>query len=162
LRQAPSFAGNYFEAHNVHTKPEEKLIDLVIALEVLFSPGRVGELRFRIGQRAAILLGRTADEKVSIKNFLMRVYDARSGLVHSGESPFSPNANRKLTNEDLGRLGDDVRQAILRLFILHWRGEADKEKMHALLDKCALDQFVLDRLLSDADVESALPSMLSS
>jgi hypothetical protein len=162
LRQATSFAGNYFEGHNTHTKPEEKLIDLVIALEVLFSPGREGELRFRIGQRAAILLGKTADERASIKDFLMHVYDARSDLVHSGESPFSPNASKKPTNEDLGRLGDYVRQAILRLFILHWRGEADKKKMHSLLDRCALDQSSLDRLLSDADVDSALSSILSS
>ena len=145
-----------------HTKPEEKLIDLVIALEVLFSPGREGELRFRIAQRAAILLGKTADERVSIKDFLMHVYDARSGLVHSGESPFSPDASKKLTNEDLGRLGDYVRQAILRLFILHWRGETDKKKMHSLLDRCALDQSWVDNLLSDADVDSALPSILSS
>ena len=162
LRQATSFAGNYFEGHNTHTKSEEKLIDFIIALEVLFSPGREGELRFRIGQRAAILLGKTADERASIKDFLVRVYDARSDLVHSGESPFSPNASRKLAKEDLGRLGDYVRQAILRLFILHWRAETDKKKIHSLLDRCALDQSSLDRLISDTDVDSALASILSS
>jgi len=161
LRQATSFAGNYFEGHNARTKPEEKLIDLVIALEVLFSPGR-DELRFRIAQRAAILLAKNADERVSIKHFLMRIYDARSGLVHAGESPFSPTAKKKLTNEDLARLGDYVRQAVLRLFILHWRGEVDKEKVQGLLDKCALDQSSLASLLSNADVDAALSSIISS
>lgn len=162
LRQATSFAGNYFEGHNAHTKPEEKLIDLVIALEVLFSPGREGELRFRIGQRAAILLGKTADERVSIKDFLMHVHDARSGLVHSGESPFLPTAKKKLTNEDLARLGDYVRRAILGLFVMHWRGETDKRKVHDFLDKCALDESVQGKLLSDTDLDSALPGILSS
>jgi hypothetical protein len=162
LRQATSFAGNYFEGHNARTKPEEKLIDLVIALEVLFSPGREGELRFRIAQRAAILLGKTADDRMSIKDFLVGVYDARSGLVHAGESPFSPTAKKRLTNEDLVRLGDYVRQAILRFFILHWRGEADKQTVQGLLDKCALDQTSLDRLLSHADIDAALSGILSS
>ena len=162
LRQATSFAGNYFEGHNTHTKLEEKLIDLVIALEVLFSPGKEGELRFRIAQRAAILLGKTADDRISIKDFLVRVYDARSGLVHSGESPFSPTAKEKLTSEDLARLGDYVRQAILGLFVVHWRGETDKKKVHNFLDKCALDESAQKKLFSDADFDSALPSILSS
>lgn len=161
LRQATSFAGNYFEGHHARTKPDERLIDLVIALEVLFSPGW-NELKFRIAQRAAILLAKNADERMSIKDFLMRIYDARSKLVHAGESPFSPTAKKKLTSEDLARLGEYVRQAILRLFILHWRGETDKEKMQTLLDKCALDQSLLDKLLKDVDVEAALPSILTS
>lgn len=162
LRQATSFAGNYFEGHNARTKPEEKLIDLVIALEVLFSPGREGEMRFRIAQRTALLLGKTADDRMSIKRFLIRIYDARSGLVHAGESPFSSTAKNKLTSEDLARLGDYVRQAILRLFILHWRGETDKNNMQALLDRCALDQSSLTSLLSNSDIDAALPSILSS
>jgi len=128
LRQATALAGDYFEGHHKRTKPEEKLIDLVIALEILFSPSREGELKFRITQRAAILLGKTAPERVSVKDFLRRVYDARSGLVHSGESPFSPKAKEKLTDRDLACLGDYVRQAILRLFTLHWRGETEKDK----------------------------------
>ena len=92
----------------------------------------------------------------------MRIYDARSGLVHAGENPFSSTAKKKLTSEDLARLGDYVRQAILRLFILHWRGERDKNKMQVLLDRCALDQSLLIGLLSSADIDSALPSILSS
>lgn len=162
LRQATSFAGNYFEGHNARTKPEEKLIDLVIALEILFSPAKEGELRFRIAQRAAILLGKTADDRISIKDFLVDIYDTRSGLVHAGESPFLPSAKKKLTSEDLARLGDYVRQAILRLFILHWRGETNKDRMQSLLDRCALDESSLGRLLADADVDTALSSILSS
>jgi len=162
MRQATSFAGNYFEGHNARTKPDEKLIDLVIALEVLFSPGREGEMRFRIAKRAALLLGKTADDRALIKEFLVRIYDARSGLVHAGESPFSPTAKKKLSSEDLARLGDYVRQAILRLFILHWRGERDKNNMQALLDRCALDQSSSTSLLSDADIDAALLSILSS
>lgn len=162
LRQATALAGDYFEGHHKRTKPEEKLIDLVIALEILFSPGKEGELKFRITQRAALLIGETAPERVDIKNFLRRMYDARSRLVHAGESPFLPTAKEKLTDEELARLGDYVRQAILRLFILRWRGKTKKDEVEALLDKCALDQSVLDELLANSNFDSALAEILAS
>lgn len=161
FRQATAFAGDYFEGHHKRTKPEEKLVELVIALEILFSPTREGELRFRIAQRAAVLLGKTATERVFIRDFILRIYDARSKLVHSGESPFLATDKKKITDEDLTRLADYVRQAILRLFTLHWRGETEKDKVQALLDRCALDQSALDKLLSDSDFDSALTEILA-
>lgn len=162
LRQANALAGNYFEDHHKRIKPEEKLIDLVIALETLFSPSRESELRFRIAQRAAILLGKTATERESIRDFILRVYDARSGLVHAGESPFSVAAKKKLSEEDLVRLADYVRQAVLRCFILRWRGESEKEKVQTLLDKCALDGLLLGELHSKSDFEAAISEILAS
>lgn len=162
LRQATALAGDYFEGHHKRTKPEEKLVDLVIALEILFSPSREGELRFRIAQRAAILLGKTPAERISIKDFILRIYDARSGLVHAGESPFSAKAKKKLTNDDLARLADYVRQAMLRLITLRWRGETEKDRMQATLDHCALDQSAQDTFLTRSDFESALPEILAS
>jgi hypothetical protein len=162
LRQATAFAGNYFEDHHKRTKPEEKLIDLVIALETLFSPSREGELKFRIAQRGAVLLGETADDRIAIRDFLGSIYDARSALVHAGESPFSATAKKKLADGDLTRLADYVRQAILRLFILHWKGEAKKDAVQSLLDKCALDPSCLDKLHTDTNVETALSAIVDS
>jgi hypothetical protein len=162
LRQATALAGNYFEDHHKRVKPEEKLIDLVIALETLFSPSRESELRFRIAQRAAILLGKTAPEREIIRGFILRVYDARSGLVHAGESPFSTAAKRKLSDEDLVHLADYVRQAVLRCFILRWRGESEKEKVQTLLDKCALDGLLLGKLHATSDFETAISEILAS
>lgn len=162
LRQTTALAGNYFEDHHKRVKPEEKLIDLVIALETLFSPSRENELRFRIAQRAAILLGKTAPERESIRDFILRVYDARSGLVHAGESPFSAAAKKKLGDEDLVRLANYVRLAVLGYFLLRWRGESEKGKVQALLDKCALDGISLSELHLKSDIEVAIPEILAS
>lgn len=162
LRQATALAGNYFEDHHKRIKPEEKLIDLVIALEILFSPSRENELRFRIAQRAAILLGKTAPDRESIRDFILRVYDARSGLVHAGESPFSTATKKKLNDEDLVRLADYVRQAVLRCFLLRWRGESEKDRLQSLLDKCALDGLLLDKLHSQSDFDAAISEILAS
>lgn len=38
LRKATSIAGNYYESHHGRTTSEDKLVDLVISLEALFSP----------------------------------------------------------------------------------------------------------------------------
>jgi len=162
FRQATAIAGDYFEGHHKKTKPEEELVDLVIALEILFSPSRDGELRFRIAQRAAVLLGGTAVDRLAIRDFLLDVYDARSALVHAGESPFSAKAKKKLTDEDLARLADYVRQAILKLFILRWRGKIKKEEVQAFLDKCALDVSSLDKLHADTDIEAAISEITAS
>ncbi len=96
LRKATAIAGNYYESHHTRTADEDKLIDLVISTEALFSPGLEGELKFRIAQRGALLLGAEASERRRVFKLLRRAYDARSALVHGGESPFltgkfSPN-----------------------------------------------------------------------
>jgi hypothetical protein len=81
LRQAIATAGDYYEGHHTRTGREDQLVDLVIALEALFSPSRGGELAFRIAHRAALLLGSDLEERKTIAAFLKKVYGGRSHLA---------------------------------------------------------------------------------
>lgn len=170
LRLANSLAGNYYEGHYRRREDErdQKLIDLVIALETLFSPRKEGELRFRIAQRAAILLGKDAEERKSLMKFFKTVYDARSQIVHSGISAFRPPELPKglakglttLTDEQLVLLGDYLRQATLKILTLVWRGKEEREEVNSLLDTAALDETTRLQIFKESDFELALEELL--
>jgi hypothetical protein len=162
LRRATATAGDYYEGHHRRATPGDRLIDLVIALEALFSPKEKTELRFRISHRAALLLGNHSSERAEIAHFLRRVYDGRSALVHEGANPFVPRLTKgkakpaKLSSDDLRRAGDLVRQAILRLVVLYLRGEPERERALQRIENCAYDPTTLDALRQDSDLERFL------
>lgn len=158
LRETTDVAGTYFESHHKRVVLEEQLIDLAIALEALFSPDeKQGEFRFRIGQRAAILLGRTFEDRKEIAAFVRKAYDARSGLVHSGKSPFQSG---NFSESDLARLGNLIREAILRFMALYIGGIRDKKSIHDRLDKCAYDSSLADKMIEESSPERALAMLL--
>ena len=153
LRKSLELAGNYYEVHSTRSRLEDQLIDLVIALEALFSPGKEGELRFRISQRAAILLGNNPTEKLEIAGFIKKMYDARSKLVHEGKSPF---LNGDLSNVEVIKLGNYVRNSILRLLTMLFRGETKIEKVRTNLDECAFNEALIKKIQEDSDIDKFL------
>jgi len=161
LRRAIATAGDYYEGHHRRTSPEDQLIDLAIALEALFSPTEATELRFRIAHRAALLLGTDPEDRRSLLRFLRKVYDARSGLVHEGKSPFVAKDGRgqnapDLTSDDLQRLADLVRQAILRLGVWYARERPTRDQALGHIENCAYDPSTLGGLRQKTDVEAFL------
>jgi hypothetical protein len=171
LRLAGGLAGNFYEWHyrRQEIERDQKLIELVIALETLFSPGREGELRFRIAQRASMLLGKDSRDRKNLMRFFKLVYDARSQLVHSGISAFYPSDHTKslvkdlkvLNDQQLSDLGDYVRQATLRMLALVWRGRQHREEVNALLDEAALDESIRARMLKESDIDLAIEELLN-
>jgi hypothetical protein len=157
LRQAIATAGEYYEGHHRRVSAGDRLIDLVIALEALFSPKGPTELSFRISHRAALLLGRDPGERREIGHFLRTIYSGRSKLVHEGANPFVPSKKRgSLSDGDLRRTGDLVREAILRLAVLYLRGEQDRERAMKRIEDCAYDPMVLEALRRESDLEAFL------
>jgi len=153
LRKSTSIAGNYYESHQTRTTLEDKLIDLVISLEALFSPGLEGELRFRIALRGAMLLGDDPESKRRIFNLFKRAYDARSSLVHGNESPFQTG---KFTHSELTELGSEIRVAVLRLLALHMRGHRKRDETLAWIDDSAFSAERHRQLLDDSNFEKYL------
>jgi hypothetical protein len=162
LRRAIYTAGEYYEGHHKRTKQEDQLIDLVIALEALFSPSEKVELGFRISHRAALLLGNDAEQRRELARFFRRVYNGRSVIVHEGKSPFVAKVKTRkhtqplLSVGDLGRAGDLVRQAILRLSILYARGHHDRESALQHIEDSGYDPMTLAKLRQDTEADRFL------
>ena len=80
--------------------PEDTIIDLCIALEALLSEGS-GSLSYKLGMRAAILVGNTIEEKRYIVNLISDAYSMRSAFVHGNSSTTSQKL--KLSLSDLSK-----------------------------------------------------------
>lgn len=81
-----------FNAAVAEERPEDRLLDLVIALEAILLHGPQkeelrGEKRFRFSINGAYLLSTEPQERKRIFRELREAYDRRSGVVHGGKLP---------------------------------------------------------------------------
>lgn len=121
---------------------EEKIIDLMISLESLFSKEK-DELGLRYSLRASYLLsvGQEAKRPDIFRN-IHSLYNKRSEVVHGTE-------NVMLEYKDITFLQENVREAIKRLIHI----EMPKQKILELLDESAYDdekRVVLSKIVAEA------------
>jgi hypothetical protein len=94
-----SFAGE-------RRRPDDRLLDLMIAAESLFLghlPEREGELRFRLSLHAAHLIGQDLSERKEVARLMRLAYDTRSAIVHGGipdPAKWGSSASHPLTLEE--------------------------------------------------------------
>lgn len=99
-------------------RPEDIVVDLMIALESLFLDQEPGEFGYRLGMRVASLLGRPTSERQKIFAFISISYKQRNKIVHGGEIPKHvriPNEGNVEFKSFVSRLEDYVRQSIRKL-----------------------------------------------
>ena len=66
-------------------RPDDGLIDAVIAWENLFGHGGTTEVGFRVTSALTLLVERNVDRREEQRRELQRLYDARSKIVHGAE-----------------------------------------------------------------------------
>ena len=84
---------------------EDKLIDYMIGLEALYLPDGSAELSFRLSVRVAFLLSSKIERKNTYE-FLKKIYDVRSSIVHG-------NKKYKLNIEDIRKLEELLRKSVI-------------------------------------------------
>jgi hypothetical protein len=100
-------------------RPEDKLIDYMIALEALLL-GDQQELKYKLAMRGAALLGNSPDERKRIYDELGEAYNQRSKTVH-GDIPkkqITIGTNQLFFDELVGRVEEHTRSAIKRFLSL--------------------------------------------
>jgi hypothetical protein len=115
-------------------RPEQRLADLVIALEGLLVE-RGDNLKYKLAVRTALLIGRTDEERLRVFGDMKRAYDLRSAYVHGEE----------VREDRIGTLPDDVRRyftnAVVRFLDLPQHspeGVGEKDRSRRYLDEQAL------------------------
>jgi len=101
--------------------PEDKLIDYMIGLEALYLPDGNAELSFRLSVRVAFLLF-SGSEKKDTYNFLRKMYDVRSSIVHGNKY--------ELNADDIKQLEELLRKS-LNLWINDKSNFSVTEKTHS-------------------------------
>jgi len=109
--------------------PREAFVDLMITLEVLFLESRRGEIRYKLGNRVASLIGGKEGYELSSK--VKKLYDLRSEIVHSGGVGYKELQKKRDFLESLAR------ESLLGVIAL--RRNIPPKKLPAKLDECMHD-----------------------
>jgi hypothetical protein len=131
-----------FEMASYRANDDDKLVDITIALESLLLYNEKDELKYRLALRGACALRATYPPSVSSK-MLRKIYDIRSGIVHSGKNLSSfTNANGLidglLPGQFLSQALSWTRQLIVHYISLLDQGET-LQKITSTLDNTILE-----------------------
>lgn len=135
LSNIPSFLNLALDRFNYaydRKKPEDKLIDYMIAFETLYTKEVPGEPGYRIGMRTAALIGKTDEDKMRIFCDLRKAYGVRSKLVH-GSTKIGDKGS--LSVEEFIRIEQYLRESIKEFFK---RSSNNEDKIINSLDESLL------------------------
>lgn len=79
---------------------EDQIVDLIVALEALLSPGNEGELEYRISLRSAYLIGNGPRLRSEIFRVVKLAYNVRSRIVHGDSNVESQITRKKIEGID--------------------------------------------------------------
>jgi hypothetical protein len=154
LRQALLRAGEYYESSHTRENPIDRLIDLAIALESLFSPGDSFEYTFRISQTAAQLIGGDDTERERIFRDIKNMYGRRSQLFHGSYDVRAYSEGRFVTYEEVENWASIIRGGVLRFLALYLRNENSRQDVLRRLWEGALNEPKADALRTRSDPAS--------
>ena len=103
----------YFNYAHTRERPEDKLIDYMIAFEGLFIK-EMAELGYRLSLRVAVFLGRNRKEKGKIVNLMRDAYKLRSKNVHglSYNKSIEINGEERSIEEFVSKVEELLRKSI--------------------------------------------------
>jgi hypothetical protein len=158
LRQGIYRAAVYFEASHSHISNTERLIDLAIAVESMFSPTDDRELRFRIAQNIANLIGSNPAERRVIFDSISDLYKRRSKLVHGSYDVEQYEKGKFVTSEEIDNWASYVRRSLVALLAIYLKNEPPPSR-ESLLKRLEQLTFDGDReaLRQDIDIGALLP-----
>jgi len=156
LRQAIYRAGSYYESSHQRTLNVERLLALAIAVESLFSPSDKGELKFRIAQSAAQIIGQTPAERLQVFRSIARLYDRRSTLVHGSYDVDEYDEGRFVSSADIDEWSSYLRRSLRSFLTLYFKGDmqAGRDAIMQRIAAANFDGAEGDRLRGEADIDS--------
>lgn len=161
LGQAIARADRHFSNYHSKDIKEEKFIELIIALESLFSPqGERQELTYRISQYAAIFIGK--EEAFSIYEFIKHILRKRGALFHGQYDVKKVMMDEFLTDEDIKKLASYIRCAVLGFIVLYFRGEWKREVIHAKLEEALFNVEIRNEIRKKADLEQFINETINN
>ena len=124
----PSLALRRFNYAYERKRPEDKLIDYMIAFEALYLKGDPGEYGYRMAIRAASLLGKTPEDKKQIFSEITTAYRLRGKIVHGSKEIMEKNS---ISIQEVSKIEQHLRHSIQELISLI-RGQNRSEIIKSL------------------------------
>ncbi|MCI0454653.1 MAG: hypothetical protein L0Y68_06630 [Candidatus Dadabacteria bacterium] len=153
LGQAIVRADLHFSNYHSKDRKEEQFIELIIALESLFSPaGTTQELTYRISQYAGIFLSKE-EKGYTIYEFIKDMLKKRGSLFHGQYDLAKVEKDQFLLAEEIKRFASYIRCAILGFIILYLRNEWKLEEIQDKLEKALFDSEIRNEIIKKTDLE---------
>lgn len=139
---------------NYHSKQlkDEQFIDLIIAIDALYSPEDKIELSHRIRQNAAIFIGEDNTRK-DIYEFMGKIVKKRGKLVHGAYDINKLVSETFIADLELNKLASIVRKSILGFTTIYLRGENSREKVHNRIQESVFNSKEAKKLKKYSDPE---------
>lgn len=94
------------------TDIEDKVIDFMISFEAMFLQSN-GELTFKLANRVAVLLGKTSDERETIREIMIVAYAWRSCIVHGNKKQLLKIQGKTVSEKEFVlKIEDTLRKAL--------------------------------------------------
>lgn len=142
-------AGIYFEASHTHHELVRKLIDLAIALELIFHPHNKDEISFQLSQLGAQLLGTNPTEKKEIFKDIKLMYTKRSDVFHGNQEQ---QEKKPVTLEEIERWSSLIRNSLLKLITLYIRNRDNHKGVIQQIRDSLFDPEELKKLEQESDI----------
>lgn len=144
---------------NYHSKEikEEQFLDLIIAIDSLYSPSDTMELSYRIKQYAGIFLGKDNNGK-EIYDFLSKIIIKRGILVHGGLRKSKDDAI--ITDDEVNKLASIVRKSILGFTTLYLKGEDKLDIIHDRVQDAVFNHEEAIKLREESDPDKFVKDTL--
>lgn len=159
IRQVIRIAGDFFSASFTRSTTRDILINLIISLEALFSPINKEELRYRISNNCALLLGDNDSDRKSIFELVKEMYKKRNTIVHGSVSFEKSRDDNFLQIEELRKLIGIVRLSILYFITAYIEGYRDRKDLLQKIENSLFDTENLKTLRRELDLSNAISEL---
>ncbi len=159
MRQVIRIAGDFFSASFTRTTKRDILINLIISLEALFSPVNKEELRYRISNNCALLLGKNDTDRKSVYELVKAMYKKRNTIVHGAVSFEKSRDDNFLQIVELKKLISVVRQSILYFIVAHLEGYRDRGILLQKIEDSIFDSENIETLRQKLDLNNAISKL---
>jgi hypothetical protein len=137
---------------------EDRILDLMIALEALYSDS-AGDITYRLAVRIPTLLNVNRHYAFFLSRFVKEIYGVRSSLVHGSKI----ERNLKTTEfsiSESAEILESITRSSIRKFLNLLKDFNRKEDIIALLDKAVITRSDYHRLTKETNTMTAAPNDL--
>lgn len=132
---------------------EDKVIDFMISLESLF--GSSAELTHKISIRVALLLGQNDFDTECLRNFVKKMYNLRSKIVHGDDTTYELQKIKITKNRAKEKLKTITRDSIISYLYLLESGIKSKD-IPEYLDTAISNQTVREEIRNKSKTRSCV------
>jgi hypothetical protein len=111
----------------------DRIVDFITCLESLYSSKEL-QLSFRFAMRVAIVFGQTPHEKLMLQQFILKIYDLRSKIVHGDTIPIISIDGKNIDLDSILNYLEMTSRVSIKIFLELLDHFDDKTQIHKFID----------------------------